>query len=272
MNYSALMQTLGSNLTKEQCMQMARLMDVKESKLNYYVTMSQISNWLNLNGNWKTGLIYLDVDYLSVLRMLLNNRTVNAAHLVQHIDQYLPYEANMEPSTEYASLKQKLCDNLTIAQCASIARLIGIPSGLNAPRLFTEMERFCYVGREDVAQLFVIFRHPTVKSDHFNFETHISEYQKRYTVHQNIATEVPINQEGERNEEVELNPEVKPNDQHAESNENEKDDDTCRICMDRKNKIVFDCGHLVCLECCKDSQNCPYCRCKITVRIKLYKI
>lgn len=44
----------------------------------------------------------------------------------------------------------------------------------------------------------------------------------------------------------------------------------CNICMNNQKEICFNCGHLTCVDCCKDLIECPFCKGKITIKIKMY--
>jgi hypothetical protein len=86
-----------------------------------------------------------------------------------------------------------MCQNLSEYRSKNVARLLGIPADSinNSADLFCEMERRCYIGREDMSQLQILFRHPGVKTDYFNFEKLIYEYNT-YTIHENLATKITI--------------------------------------------------------------------------------
>jgi hypothetical protein len=45
----------------------------------------------------------------------------------------------------------------------------------------------------------------------------------------------------------------------------------CAICMETERSIAFDCGHVVCCQRCgADTEDCPICRSKIAIRMKIY--
>lgn len=44
----------------------------------------------------------------------------------------------------------------------------------------------------------------------------------------------------------------------------------CAVCLENKKNMAFQCGHQVCEVCSPELQQCPFCRCTITTRIKLY--
>lgn len=48
------------------------------------------------------------------------------------------------------------------------------------------------------------------------------------------------------------------------------DQKICSICMDKDKAVCFSCGHLTCDVCCEDMIECPFCKAKITIKIKLF--
>ena len=48
------------------------------------------------------------------------------------------------------------------------------------------------------------------------------------------------------------------------------DESLCRICIERKFQIVFDCGHTACTICAEKVKECPFCRTPISRVIKIY--
>lgn len=305
MAFSALMKTLDGNLTREQFLQMAKLIEVRESCRGNYINSHYLMNWLELNGNGKNGKAYLELDYLLVLRMLLNHETVGASHLVQSVDQCLPFNQNKETLREYMDLKKTICQHLTDEQRVSIARLVGLSSELSAVDLFTEMEHLCYVGREDISQLYVIFGHPTVRSNHFDFNSLIYEYDRRCCGFRGtLATKIPIDEVrrpraavdprrevaeppqipcNQLNSNQILNNDQNPNNEKPSGNSKKRSSDEnssenkqvkmeCIICEDEQRNIVLvPCGHLcVCSECSNAIAICPMCRLNITGRQRCY--
>ncbi|KAL3681395.1 hypothetical protein R1sor_024351 [Riccia sorocarpa] len=44
----------------------------------------------------------------------------------------------------------------------------------------------------------------------------------------------------------------------------------CQVCYTNKKDMVFGCGHQTCQQCASTLKNCPFCRDRISTRIKLY--
>ncbi len=45
---------------------------------------------------------------------------------------------------------------------------------------------------------------------------------------------------------------------------------TCSLCLEQMRGIVFNCGHQSCFNCSEKLIDCPFCRTKITAKIKLF--
>lgn len=290
MNFTELTRILDQSLSRDQCFSMAKLMGIKDTA--GYINVHNVFCWMSCNYNWKTGTVYLDLNDVSLLRMLLNNPTVGASNLVQYVDQYWPYEKNRVNTIDYLNFKNAICNNLTAAQCVNIVELLNLPNQLSPFALLTEMERRCYIGREDVSQLYVLFQHPTVHSDHFDFNRVIAEYERKYCLHEKLATKmvfhlsnpqqsniVRVPQLASNQARVEQNNlnEVKQNDQsnkpskveqHKPSDKSEESEQRnqikveCLICFDQpRNIVLIPCGHIcVCSNCSGDLKICPMCR------------
>ena len=49
-----------------------------------------------------------------------------------------------------------------------------------------------------------------------------------------------------------------------------EDEDKCKICLEIKNEIFFNCGHRTCAKCSVPLKECPFCRIKIKKRTKIF--
>ena len=76
-----------------------------------------------------------------------------------------------------------------------------------------------------------------------------------------------------RNTHVERGPMPLPilNDDTEENKTNSSDENAiCSICMENDKRVCFSCGHLTCETCCQTLVVCPFCKQKITIKIKLF--